>query len=117
MIQENVEAIYSLSPLQQGILFHTVWSPGSGEYFEQFTWPLAGRIEAGALQRAWQRVLDRHPALRTSFFWEGLEKPRQVVHKRLALPFEWLDWREAAAEEQGQRLRRCSPRTASRVSS
>jgi amino acid adenylation domain-containing protein len=105
MIQENVEAIYSLSPLQQGILFHTVWSPGSGEYFEQFTWPLAGRIEAGALQRAWQRVLDRHPALRTSFFWEGLEKPRQVVHKRLALPFEWLDWREAAAEEQGQRLR------------
>jgi amino acid adenylation domain-containing protein len=105
MIQENVEAIYALTPLQQGILFHTLYAPGSGEYFEQFSGPLEGRLDADAFERAWQRVLDRHPVLRTAFVWEGLERPRQVVHKRLRLPFERLDWSGLPAEERQERLR------------
>ncbi|HZF07300.1 MAG TPA: amino acid adenylation domain-containing protein [Thermoanaerobaculia bacterium] len=104
MIQENVEAIYSLSPLQQGILFHTLYAPDSGEYFEQFSCSLRGQLEADGMERAWQRVLDRHPILRTAFFWEGLDKPRQVVHKRLSLPFERLDWQGLPEEEQRARL-------------
>ncbi len=105
MIQENVEAIYALTPLQQGILFHTLYAPGSGEYFEQFSGPVEGRLDADAFERAWQRVLDRHPVLRTAFVWEGLDRPRQVVHKRLRLPFERLDWSGLPPEQRQECLR------------
>jgi NRPS condensation-like uncharacterized protein len=104
MVPENVEGIYALSPLQHGILFHTLYAPGSGEYFEQFCCPLEGRLDADAFERAWQQVVDRHPALRTAFVWEKLGKPVQVVHQSLKLPVERLDWRDLAEGEQRRRL-------------
>ncbi|MBA3948615.1 MAG: non-ribosomal peptide synthetase, partial [Acidobacteria bacterium] len=85
--------IYELSPLQAGMLFHRVFAPGSTAYFDQFACRLSGRVDAPRLQRAWQQLVDRHPVLRTSFHWEGLDKPVQVVHDRAELPWEAMDWR------------------------
>ena len=41
---ENIEDIYELSPMQQGMLFHTLYSPNSGEYFEQFNCLIKGDL-------------------------------------------------------------------------
>jgi myxalamid-type nonribosomal peptide synthetase MxaA len=77
----DVEDLYRLSPIQQGMLFHSLSSPSAGMYFEQL---LSGGDELGDLEilrEAWRRTTARHPILRTTFLWEGLEQPVQVVHR------------------------------------
>ena len=96
---DTLEDLYPLTPLQQGMLFHALYTPGSSAYFEQFTCRLVGALDVDAFRRAWQQVLDRHPALRTGFEWEELEEPVQIVYGGLELPFELLDWRHVPAED------------------
>ena len=103
--KEEIEDIYELSPLQQGMLFHTLTDPQSFAYFEQISFTIKGWLNTSALVQAWQLALDRHASLRTSFYWEGLQKPLQVVHHRAKLPVDWQDWRALSAEEQAARLR------------
>jgi NRPS condensation-like uncharacterized protein len=101
---DNVEDIYELSSLQQGILFHTLSEPDSWVYFEQVAFPILGGLNIAAFRRAWQKVVDRHSVLRTSFYWEELEKPLQVVHRRIEIPLHYEDWRVSAPSEQNSRL-------------
>ena len=101
MNADQIEDVYTLTPNQQGILFHAISRPGSGLYLEQWTCT-ARDLDTALLRRAWQKVIDRHPALRTTFHWEGLKQPVQVVHRRAGLPFIEEDWRglcNAAVEE------------------
>jgi surfactin family lipopeptide synthetase C len=104
MSMPDVEDIYELAPLQQGMLFHTLYAPESRMYLEQESYPLYGTIDVPALVRAWQQVIERHPVLRSSFHWEGLKKPVQVVHRQVQLPVDIQDWRRLSAREQEQRL-------------
>ncbi|MBD2607324.1 non-ribosomal peptide synthetase [Scytonema hofmannii FACHB-248] len=104
MNQKNIEDIYELSPLQQGMLFHTLVTPNSGMYFEQFCYALQTQVDVPAFHKAWQRVLDRHPILRTSFYWENLDKPYQVVYRQVDLPWDFQDWRELSLPEQEKQL-------------
>jgi len=89
----SVDDVYPLTPMQEGILFHVLYAPGSGSYLNQYVFTLRGPVDPDALREAWQRVVDREPVLRTAFAWEGLEKPLQVVRSRAALPWETHDWR------------------------
>jgi amino acid adenylation domain-containing protein/non-ribosomal peptide synthase protein (TIGR01720 family) len=104
--QMNVEDIYQLSPVQQGMLFHTLLEPGSGMYFDQVISRLRFTREFSleTFQRAWQMVVERQAVLRTAFTWERREKPLQVVLQRLSLPVEHQDWRGLDADEQQKRL-------------
>jgi hypothetical protein len=99
-----VEHVYELSPAQEGMLHHTLREPTSGMFLLQKVLPLKHHDVAAFLE-AWQRVLDRHPILRTSFHWEGLNRPLQVVHHRVQLPVEHLDWRGLPQPERNQRLK------------
>lgn len=101
---KNVEDIYPLSPMQQGLLFHALYSPEIGMYMEQKVATLQGEVDSSALCRAWQAVVDRHPVLRTAFLWQGLEEPLQVVRKQVRIPWREEDWRDAPADEQAHRL-------------
>jgi len=89
----GVEDAYPLSPVQQGMIFHSRLEPEAGSYVEQFTCRLRGGLDAGAFERAWLGVVARHPALRTSFHWAEVDQPVQVVHREVQLPVERLDWR------------------------
>ncbi|MFP5285589.1 MAG: condensation domain-containing protein, partial [Thermoanaerobaculia bacterium] len=89
----TVEDVYPLSPLQEGMLFHTLYSPESEIYFEQMTCTLAGPLDVPAFRRAWGQVVERQPVLRTSFVWEGLDRPVQVVHRGVEVPVHVEDWR------------------------
>ncbi|HEY9653443.1 MAG TPA: condensation domain-containing protein, partial [Coleofasciculaceae cyanobacterium] len=104
MKPENIQDIYELSPTQQGILFHSLYSPESGVYFVQLCFTLHGLLNVVAFDRAWQQVVARHTALRTSFYWENLDKPLQVVHQQVNVPFVQQDWRGMAAGEQQKQL-------------
>jgi amino acid adenylation domain-containing protein len=100
----QIEAIYPLSPMQQGMLFHTIYAPQSGVYFHQVKCVFEGELDASSLQQAWQRVLDRHPILRTAFVWEHRKQPLQVVHPQVLLPWWQEDWRGASPSAQRERL-------------
>ncbi|MCP4662962.1 MAG: amino acid adenylation domain-containing protein, partial [bacterium] len=100
----GIEDVYPLSPTQQAMLFRTLTEPESAVYFEQSSWSLTGALEVPAFRRAWERVVERHPVLRTAFVWERLERPLQIVHRQAAIPWEVDDWRRLAAGEQETRL-------------
>ncbi len=104
MIQDNVEDIYELSPMQQGMLFHTLAALNSGVYFDQFSCTLQEKLDVSVFKKAWQQIVDRHPILRTSFYWENLDKPYQVVYRQIDLPWEFQDWRKLSLEEQKRQL-------------
>ncbi|HYG62303.1 MAG TPA: amino acid adenylation domain-containing protein, partial [Thermoanaerobaculia bacterium] len=95
----EVEDIYPLTPLQSGMLFHSLMSPASGVYVTQVTCTLPADLDSRLFLQAWERLVERHAVLRTAFLWEGLDEPRQVVRKRCALAWQELDWRGLAAEE------------------
>ncbi|MBW4629698.1 MAG: amino acid adenylation domain-containing protein [Brasilonema octagenarum HA4186-MV1] len=101
---DNIEDLYELSPMQQGMLFHTLYAPESEIYFEQLLCILCGKLNFPAFQQAWQQVVARHPVLRSSFYWEEIEKPLQMVSKQVELPWVELDWRNLTADEQQQNL-------------
>ncbi len=100
----NIESIHPLSPMQSGMLFHTLHEPGSGIYHEQVIYRLEGEIDPRAMENAWRAVAARHAALRTLFTWEKRKKPLQVVRKRVDLPWEDLDWRGVDPGEREERL-------------
>lgn len=91
--RRNIENLLPLAPLQEGILFHTLMAPqGSGVYMPQVAFHLRGRIDAARLHAAWDQVLARHSALRSSIHWEERDEPFQVVYRALDLPWQELGW-------------------------
>jgi amino acid adenylation domain-containing protein/non-ribosomal peptide synthase protein (TIGR01720 family) len=101
---ENLADIYELSPMQQGMLFHTLYAPDSGLYFEQRHCLIQGPFNVSAFRQAWQAVVDRHAILRTAFYWAELEKPLQVVRINVSLPWTELDWQNVDPAEQAVKL-------------
>ncbi len=86
----NIQDIYPLAPLQEGILFHHVSAEQGDPYVmqSQFSFDSLARFEAFA--DALQRVMDRHDILRTGVVWDGLQQPSQVVWRHARLPVQAL---------------------------
>ncbi|MEO7327328.1 MAG: condensation domain-containing protein, partial [Minicystis sp.] len=104
--RKNVEDIYPLSPMQEGMLFHTLYAEGEGVYVAQLDWSVRGSFDTGAFERAFQRVVDRHGILRSLFVWEGLDQPLQVVCKQAKIQLDRHDLRGSSKETQSARLKR-----------
>jgi amino acid adenylation domain-containing protein/non-ribosomal peptide synthase protein (TIGR01720 family) len=100
----RIEAVYPLSSLQQGMLFHALYAPAGGDYITQMRFVFEGTLDRDAFVTAWQQVMDRYAILRTGFVWDGLDEPLQVVRKNVALPFALHDWRGLSEAEQTERM-------------
>lgn len=90
--------------MQQGMLFNSLLSEHSGVDIEQIVFELHEVLEILPFVDAWREVIRRHEALRTSFHWEELKTPLQVVHEEVPFPFEHKDWQNIPKEEQTFRL-------------
>ncbi len=98
----QVEDLYPLSAMQQGMLLHTLLQPHSGMYLVQQRYRWEGPLDQQALESAWQQLLARHPMLRTGFWWQDDQAPLQYVYHQVDAPFAWYDWRTLAPEVQEQ---------------
>lgn len=98
--RENIEAIYPLSSVQAGILFHVLSQPGDATYITQTVLHLAGPIDTDPLRHAWTTVVARHPVLRTLFTWERRDRPLQIVRQRVELPWSEEDFSNLSAAKQ-----------------
>ncbi|MFN6567974.1 non-ribosomal peptide synthase/polyketide synthase [Dendronalium sp. ChiSLP03b] len=102
--RQNIEDIYPLSPMQEGMLFESLYAPNSGVYFEQITCILTGNLDVKTFEQAWQQVVARHTIFRTAFLWESLSQPVQVVYRQVNVKVETYNWRELSKQEQQQQL-------------
>ncbi|PYP88150.1 MAG: non-ribosomal peptide synthetase [Blastocatellia bacterium AA13] len=100
----EVEDFYPLSPMQHGMLFQTLYAPQSGIYCDQVVSRLQGELDVEAFKAAWTQVVGRHHALRTSFEWEGLSEPLQIVRKNVAVDVRREDWSKKGELERTEDL-------------
>ncbi|MFF9179381.1 condensation domain-containing protein, partial [Streptomyces sp. NPDC014793] len=104
MSAHNVEDVYGLSPLQFGMLYHSLEDTSDTRpYMVQMTEEVEGPFDETLFGTAWQQLVDRHSILRSAFVWEGVSEPVQVVQRRASLPFEVRDLRGLSGQE--ERLR------------
>ncbi|MEO8483470.1 MAG: MupA/Atu3671 family FMN-dependent luciferase-like monooxygenase [Acidobacteriota bacterium] len=87
----------SLTPVQQGMLFHHLMSPDSGVDIEQMICTLHEPVAVRALRTAWQQLTSRHEVFRSRFEWQGLDAPRRIVESEVVLPWTQADWRGLSA--------------------
>ena len=88
----SVEDLYPLTPMQAGMLFHSLVDPASDAYFNQVQLRLTGVTDPRALATAWQRTADANPILRTHLVWADTPEPLQVVRRRATLRIAHHDW-------------------------
>src|SRR5579864_4777053 len=96
--------LYPLSPLQQGILFHSLQAPGAGFYVNQRCITIEGPLDVKAFRRAWLEAMQRHAVLRTSFSWQDVREPVQMVESISDLCWEDLDWRRETSSRRERLL-------------
>ncbi|MBH8571744.1 SDR family NAD(P)-dependent oxidoreductase [Nostocaceae cyanobacterium CENA369] len=101
---ENIEDIYELTPVQKGMLFHCLFDSELSLYFFQHIFTLHGDLNIEAFKKAWQLVMDRHPILRTRFYWEEVKNPLQIVYKQVEVPLNYYDWSNINSVEQKAQL-------------
>jgi amino acid adenylation domain-containing protein/non-ribosomal peptide synthase protein (TIGR01720 family) len=102
----QVEDLYPLSPMQQGMLFDSLHADG-GAYVMQVAGVLRGELDTAALAAAWRQMVERHPVLRTAFVWEGCDQPLQAVLRAVLPALAGVaeeDWRGLTEAEQERRL-------------
>ncbi|EIK94329.1 non-ribosomal peptide synthetase [Pseudomonas sp. M47T1] len=90
--EARVEAILPLSPMQQGMLFHSVEVQEEGLYVNQLNIGIDG-LDATRFRQAWAEVSQAHDSLRSLFLWQGLEQALQVVLSDAPLPVREVDLR------------------------
>ncbi|MFD2420214.1 amino acid adenylation domain-containing protein [Amycolatopsis pigmentata] len=116
--RSGVEDVWPLSPLQEGMLYHTALDhDGQDTYTVQSVYAIDGPLDSVRLKASWQAVVDRHAALRACFRYVSGAQMVQVIARDAELP-----WRETdlsglpediadtevdrlAAEELAERLR------------
>ncbi|WP_032619844.1 non-ribosomal peptide synthetase, partial [Pseudomonas syringae] len=104
VLPSHIEDVYPLTPMQEGMLLHTLLEPGTGLYYMQDRYRIDSALDPQRFAQAWQAVIARHEALRASFCWNIGETMLQVIHKPGSTPIDYLDWREVPAEQQEPRL-------------
>ena len=87
----NIQDIYPLAPLQEGILFHHLLEQEGDAYLLRSVLSFDTKERLDSFLNALQTVINRHDILRTAIHWTGLPQPVQVVQRQAPLAVTKLD--------------------------
>ncbi|WP_459478549.1 amino acid adenylation domain-containing protein, partial [Pseudomonas sp. No.117] len=88
----DVADLYPLSPMQQGMLFHSLYDGQRGDYVNQLCVDVEG-LDNARFQRAWLETLAAHELLRARVI-DGPHDALLLIRKQALLPYDIQDWRE-----------------------
>ncbi|MDY7994261.1 amino acid adenylation domain-containing protein [Paenibacillus polymyxa] len=94
-----MEDVYPLTPMQKGMLFHSLLDPESGAYFEQATFEVEGELHLEAFQSSLNQLVQRHAIFRTNFINCWNEDYIQVVFKQRKVSLNYIDFRNCSKNE------------------
>jgi hypothetical protein len=98
--KRDIEDIFALTPMQEGMLFFYLKDPTSNYYFEQLSPEISGEIDKEPFEKAWNFVVETNEMLQTLFRWENLENPVQIILKKHQLQ---LIYHDLTREEESQK--------------
>jgi len=105
MKKEDLKDIYPMSPLQEGLLFHTLFHQGDQTaYVEQFSYRIDGPFDADLFLQSWQELVQRHDILRTVFEYEKTKQPCQIVLKQIQADARFIDLCDLEGHAQQEKL-------------
>lgn len=94
-VHKDIDDIYILSPLQEGMLYQNQLDKNDGNYVVQFVATIKGNICLENWEKAWKYVVSKYSILRTSFIWEKVNKPHQIVHKENNFKIDYIGSKDA----------------------
>ncbi len=95
----KIKDIYTLSPLQDGILFHSVSEEGSRSYFQQVSYRISGELDISLVKKSFQHIVSRYDILRTLFLYAGYKQALQVVLNEREIEFAYSDIRKEGTQK------------------
>jgi amino acid adenylation domain-containing protein/non-ribosomal peptide synthase protein (TIGR01720 family) len=98
----GIEDIYTLTPMQEGMLFHSLVDDTSSSYFEQMSYRLQAELDIELVEKSLNELFKRHDILRTVFVYKDVERPVQVVLKERAVDFYYEDISQIGEREEKQ---------------
>lgn len=102
--KQNIEDIFALTPMQEGMLFHYLKDRENDHYSEQLCIDLSGEIDDNYFEQAWKSVIETNEILRTVFRWEGVQQPVQMVLKGGPFYFKYDDLSSRESNEKKEDL-------------
>jgi iturin family lipopeptide synthetase B len=87
----DLEDLYTLTPMQEGMLFHALVDDSSYSYFEQFSYRLQGELDIDLVEKSLNELFKRHDILRSAFVYDDIQRPVQVVLSGRSIDFYYRD--------------------------
>ena len=100
----DVEDIYSLTGMQEGLLYYYQLDQETTSYVIQTIYDVKGKVEEGFLKKALYLTALRHEVLRTAFVTSQIDKPRQVILKNREIEYEKIDFTRLSGEDADRKL-------------
>ena len=100
----ELEDICPLSPLQEGMLFHSLYDTNKAAYLVQFQCEIKGPFSMESFRKSWEYLMKKHSILRTGIMNEGLGVPVQCVYKEVPVPIEVQDYTSLPEKEAIQKV-------------
>ncbi len=76
---DNIKNIYTLSPMQESVLYHSLSEKNKDAYFQQITIEINGDLDIELLERSFNKIIERYDILRSIFIFEEVQQPLQIV--------------------------------------
>ncbi|WP_143760417.1 non-ribosomal peptide synthetase, partial [Paenibacillus sp. FSL R5-0765] len=85
----EIENIYSLTPMQKGMWFHSALERQTAAYFEQTRFTMRGALDVQLFERSWMELAKRHLVLRANFVKGPAGEPLQIIYRNKPVGFEY----------------------------